>query len=190
MRTLSLHTTAPLDELAWPQEKTEITMDSSALEIFTDFELVKPRIIDSDTSAIEAERLMLKAHVRMLMVVDARQHFLGVINLENLNSQEILKKLQAGHAREDLYVLDFMQSRESLRAFDYADLAKASIRNVIDTLKFHGEQHCLVIQSDTHKIRGIISASDIARKLDLPVNISHDSSFVRIFQAVHGMSTH
>ncbi|EGG98647.1 hypothetical protein imdm_2084 [gamma proteobacterium IMCC2047] len=36
-----------------------------------------------------------------------------------------------------------------------------------------------------HKIRGIISASDIVRKLKLPVNIMTDASFLGIFNTVY-----
>jgi len=58
---------------------------------------------------------------------------------------------------------------------------KASISDVIDILQDNGEQHCLMIDREKHHIRGVFSASDISRKLHLPIDIQEKSSFYRVF---------
>lgn len=189
MKVLPLYTTEPIDTLAWPAANNVIDINSSASSIFTDFKKVRPLIIDSTTAAIDAEKMMLTGHVRLEIVVGAGLEFLGIVTLSQLQGPEWLKKVAAGHKREDLMITDFMLPKCSLNAFDFADIAKSSIGDVIETLKAAGQQHCLVIDRTMHEIRGIISASDIARKLKLSIDIGSGSTFVNIFKAVKRYGT-
>lgn len=47
-----------------------------------------------------------------------------------------------------------------------------------------GPGSLLYVDAQTHRIRGIFSASDISRKLHLPINIQQSSDFYRVFAAV------
>ncbi len=185
MKTLTLHEVTSNDELVRTTNANGINLESSALFVFIDFEKSTPRIIDWDASAAEADLVMKKTHSELLSVVDDNEHFLGVVTRENLNDQEIIKRLQHGIQRSDLSVADFMLNREKLKSIALKDLAKNTIATVVDTLKLSGERFCLVIDGDAHSIRGLVSADDIARKLNLPINISHDSSFVGVFKAIN-----
>jgi CBS domain containing-hemolysin-like protein len=78
-----------------------------------------------------------------------------------------------------------MRHRTSLRSIDITDLQGASVGDVIHTLQENGEQHCLVIDRKSHHIRGMISASDIARRLHLPVIIEQTPTFASIFGSLH-----
>ena len=80
---------------------------------------------------------------------------------------------------------DFMQPRSRLKAFNYQELEEAVIGDVVEALKYSGQQHYLVLDRETHKIRGIFSSSDIARKLHLAIDIQNRSSFLHIFEAIH-----
>ncbi|WP_448245612.1 CBS domain-containing protein [Thalassotalea agariperforans] len=183
MKNLALCDLEPIDELAWPQE-SGIDLSSPALTIFTDFEQINPIVVDVTTSAVDAEALMMNAHARLLVVVDDN-HFLGVVSLDDLNLQEMIKREVNGMARANLTVADFMQTRNQLKAFSFDDLQKSTINDVVETLQKRGQQHCIVVERDRHMIRGIISASDIARKLSVPININMNSSFVNIFNALY-----
>jgi len=185
MRNIGFYDTDAIDELATPTASTEITTDSPALEVFTDFNEHRPLVLEATTTAVEAERLMQMAHVRLKFVVDKNNHFLGVVSLDDLNSQEIVKKLSQGFNRDELSVTDFMRPRNELKAFDYEEVSKAKISDIIEALKSSGQQHCLVIDREKHKIRGIFSASDMARKLRLPINIETRSSFAHVFKVIH-----
>lgn len=185
MIPLTLYNTEPVDELIWPSSNNEITLDSTALKVFTDFKKHKPRVIDASTSAVDAEKLMLKTHVRLKIIVDNNNHFIGIVSLNELNSQEVIKKISNGFSREELKVIDFMQPKEQLKAFDYLELKKARVSDVVDTLQQCGYQHCLVIDKLSHHVRGLISASDLARKLHLPLNITHNVNFLEIFNVIH-----
>ena len=181
MMLLKLYPTEKIDQLVWPKAHQKFTKESPALAIFTDFEAHKPLVIEDNTSAIEAENLMLKAHVRMKIVVDRNNNFLGIVSLKDLSEQEMIKKVSAGHERPDLMVTDFMQKKCDLCAFDFEELEVATIRDVIDVLEESANQHCIVIDRERHQIRGLISASDIARKLHIPVDISKKPTFMKVF---------
>jgi len=174
-----------MDDIAKPEATGWITKDSSALEVFTDFNVYMPLMLEEGTCAVEAEKQMQKAHVRLKLVVDSELNFMGVVSLDSLNNQEVIKRLSEGYTREELTIDEFMIPKGELKAFDYEQVACASINNVIEALKESGQQHCLVLDREQHKIRGIISASDVVRKLKLPVNIMTDSSFLGIFNTVH-----
>lgn len=185
MKKLAFHSVDNINLFSKPHSVEPVTLDSSALEVFTDFKQIEPLVIEADTKAVDAQAYMRKAHVRMKLVVDKQEHFLGVISLDDLTSQEIMKHMSKVDKREDLLVTEFMRPRGSLHAFSYADLEKASIMDVIQVLKTTGQQHCLVVDYNENTIRGIISASDISRKLHLPLDIETNSSFVSIFNVLH-----
>ena len=142
-------------------------------------------VIEADTSAVEAQKFMLQSHVRLNIVVDENNHFLGLLSLDDLTSQEIIKHVSKGDSRDELLVTDFMKPKKELQAFNYSAIEKASIMDVVQALKLKGQQHCLVVDFEENKIRGIISASDISRKLKLPLDIRNNSSFVSIFNVLH-----
>lgn len=173
-----------IDQLAWPESSTGLSLDSPALAVLTDFQYHQPRFVDGDDSASAVERAMVRAHVRLQLVVDDNQQFLGLVSLDDLNSQEILKRVASGYDREELAARDFMRPRGALRALDYQELRHASVRDLVETLKDNEHQHYLVVDRKNHRIRGVISASDLARKLRLDIRIHRGSSFVAIYQAL------
>lgn len=184
MKKLALCNADVTSDLAWPESGEETTVGSPALDVFTDFTTTKPLIIEANTSAVDAEKLMQKAHVRLKIVVDEDKRFLGIISLQDISAQEMMVKVSEGHKREDLSVADFMHSKHQLKGLTYTELSTASIRKVINALKDSSEQHCVVVDEDRRRLRGIISASDIARKLRLPLDIHNESNFSQIYKAI------
>lgn len=182
MPHINLYETTDVDELIWPEEEKEVTLDSSALLIFTDFIHTKPLVIESDISVAELQQITRKAHVRMKIVIDGNNRFQGIIGLEDISDRILVKKVAEGYERDELMVSQFMRSKASLKAFDYHEVSKATIGDIIETLRTNGQQHCLVIDRERHKIRGVISASDIARKLHIDIDITNDLSFDRLYQ--------
>ncbi len=184
MQTIELYDTESVDELAWPEVNHAVSLDTPATDVLTDFTQQKPLVLEDSVTAAEARTLMQRAHVRLKIVVDANNHFLGVVSLQDLDNQSLIKKQAEGFKPEELRVTDFMRRRSELKAFSYAELAQARIRDVIQALRCSGQQHCLVIDRENHAIRGIISASDLARKLHLPIEIENRSSFAHVFSVV------
>ncbi|QDE30634.1 MULTISPECIES: CBS domain-containing protein [Shewanella] len=184
MKQLALYPIERIDELTSPEAHEDISMLSSAINVFTDFKNVTPQVIESSTSAVNVEHLMQKSHVRLKLVIDNKNRFIGLISFESLQNQEILKRVAAGHQREQLTVADFMIPKEQLKAIDFDDLSYARIGDVIETLQSAGQQHCLVLDRENHTIRGVLSANDIARRLKLAVDVSTPNSFASIFDVI------
>ena len=185
MKNLNLYTTYTTDELAYPTAENKIGTDSCALEVFTDFRKTAPLTVRPDLSALEAEYAMKETRARLRLVMDASHHFIGAISLDDLNPQEVIKRISSGYRRSELKVADFMRSKESLKAFSYDELTSATIGDVMDALEKSGYHHCLVADRDHHEIRGIISASDIASKLNLPLSITEKPNFATISGAIY-----
>lgn len=185
MKRFNLYPIESVDELAHPEISNSITLDSPALSVMTDFKFHEPLVAGGYDRASDIERSMVRSHVRMKLVVNDDQQFIGLISLDDLNAQEMLKRVAKGMSRDDLSAVDFMRHKNSLRALDYHELKQATVRDLVQTLKDNEHQHYLVVDRQEHKIRGVISASDLARKLHLDININSRSSFVSVYSALH-----
>ena len=184
MKKLKLYPVSVADELAWPMQPAGVSLRTPAMEFFTDFNSVQPLVIDATVSAVEAKKMMIKTHVRLQFVVDESNRVVGVISAEDLAERKIVQRVAAGTRRDDISVTDLMIPKKNLMALGMDEVEKASVADVIELLKDYHQQHCLVIDRDDHKIRGIFSASDISRKLRLSIDIQERSDFYRVFAAV------
>jgi CBS domain containing-hemolysin-like protein len=183
MKKLHLYKTENIDDLAYPDEKHDLSIESPALEFFTDFNKVMPLVISSSTLISNLQELMVKAHVKLKFVINENEQFIGVISTSDVIARKIVQKVSEGYKREDLKVFDLMKPKHDLIALDISEVENAQIGGIIDALKESGQQHCLVLDRTTHKIRGIFSASDISRKLQLSIDIQDSSSFYKVFSA-------
>jgi CBS domain containing-hemolysin-like protein len=181
MAKLTLHSVSAFDTLEQPQNPEDLTLQSPASAFFTDFRNVTPLVIDASTPAVQAKEMMKKTHVRMKLVVNHSHDVVGLIDADDLIDRLIVQKVSQGTPRSDVLVEQLMTPRKDLLALDIQRLQGASISDVIEALQDSGKQHCLVIDSQSHRIRGVFSASDISRKLHLPINIQDKSSFYRVF---------
>ena len=181
MRHFDLYDADQVDQLVHPENFQKISSGSSEKVIFTDFAEHEPLVIEASSSAIEAENMMRRSHVRLKLVIDEHGLFLGVIALEDLSDGEIIKKVAKGYNRDELQVADMMRKRQDLKVFDYADLDLMTVADVLTVLKLSGHQHCLVVEREKHQIRGVISASDIARKLKMDISIQQPPKFAELY---------
>ncbi|MBD1582478.1 CBS domain-containing protein [Pseudoalteromonas sp. S16_S37] len=164
-----------------------LTLNSSALKVVTDFTRRAPQMILKDVDIDHALFMMVNGHVRSKLVIDHDDTFLGVVNSRDLTGRKVLSTAQKrNQARSDLTVEDVMTSKNDLHALPYSVIREAKIGDVLETLKEIGQQHVLLV-SKNGGLRGMISASDIARALHIPVNIIQKAhSFKEIFAIIHG----
>jgi CBS domain containing-hemolysin-like protein len=181
MKTLSLYNTESIDTLVWPAEEYALSTKTPALSILTDFRQHTPRVIDASVRAIDLEQHMKASHVKMKIVLDAKEKFIGIVSLNDLSEENILKKIDKNTTRAELLVSDFMHKRETLKCFDYNELSKATVGDVLEAQKNNHQQHCLVIDRERHEIRGLISARDVARLVKRSVDIDSHLSFELLF---------
>ena len=180
---LKTYPVAQVDYLITPDEFYEVTLDSPALDIFTDFKKTAPLVIDQSLDVVTAEKLMIKTHVKLKLVLDQGK-FVGTLAFEDLISEKSMSHVKH-MPRNAILVSEVMVPRSCIRAIDYNDLPHAKIKDIIETLRNDGKQHCLVIDENQHMIRGIFSASDIARRLHISINIDRVSTFIDIYNALN-----
>lgn len=181
---LKLYPVTANDQLTKPESTDEITPNSSALTIFTDFKEHYPFHLNHKTTAKEARLIMSNAHARLRFIVDDTGVFVGVVTLDDLSEQKMIQELAKGNNESDILVTDFMQPRDLLHAFDFEEIRQAKIIDVIETLKRQQQKHCLVVDEKNHEIRGIISGSDMGRKLNMSIDINRESNFADIAKAI------
>lgn len=188
MTQLSLKTCDRVSQIKWPTQQTQVSLQSKAIEIVTDFQKNRPLVIDYNTKAVEAEYLMKKAHVKLKLVLDENDQFVGTVSFNDLNNQEIIKKVASGDSRADLRVSDFMKTKSVLTSLEWQALEGASLRSLTLFLASSNDQHILVTDNDGKTIRGLISASDIARALHLNINLNLPVSFKLISETVNTLN--
>ncbi len=186
MKILHLFNLDLVDHVVTPELFEQTTLNSPAIKIFTDFKTHQPLVIDGDALASDTLNMMKKSHVQMKMVMSPDHDFLGIISTNELSEQTLLAQMSKGLQRDEILVTDMMVAKDALHAFDFQELKRSTVNDVVLALKSYGLRHCLVLDRKHHHIRGVISTSDIARKLHLPIDISIKTSFSDLFEVIHG----
>jgi CBS domain-containing protein len=158
------------------------------LTVFTDFEVHWPLMLEHSVLVVDAREIMKKAHVRLKLIIDKEEHFKGVVTAADLVSIRVGRAQQkTGLSLSEITVDHVMTPREYLHAIHYEDLSRAKIGDVLETMRRDGDQHLLVADDTGMAIRGIISTSDIARALHLPVTINERAtSFAEVCKVING----
>lgn len=184
MKKLALFNLDAVDQLMQPADFAETTLNTPALSVFTDFKQSQPTIIEGNTSAASAHEMMQQEHCQLKLVVDADEKMTGLIHIEQLSEQAIMRQVIQGADRHEIKVRDLMRPRDSVKALAYQQLQNCTIADVVNTLQSSGEQYCLVVDRDNHQIRGLIHAQDLARRLRMPLAIRQQPTFLRIFDSL------
>lgn len=154
-----------------------ITLNSPALEAMTDLRKVLAATISAGESIVRATQLMIARRVRLLLVVSDDGRIEGLISARDTMGAKPVRILQErrGATHEDLRVSDLMVPRKSIDVLDIETVSRADVGSVLETLKQNGRQHALVLESspvsDIEVVRGIFSATQIARQLGIPLPI-------------------
>jgi predicted transcriptional regulator len=155
-------------------------LDSPAQLVMTDFRQTPPLTMNLTESISDATQAMRKVHVRSVIVTDSSKAFRGILTVIDLESRKVLSQATSlGLKREDLSIKDVMVSRDKLRGVPLSALQQGTIGDLLKTLRHEGSMHMLVVDPESQEICGIISASEIARRLQVPVEINLQASSFR-----------
>ena len=157
------------------QDAERVRIDSPALAVMTDLTRIPAATIDLDAPVDAANRFMIRRGVRLLLVSDDERQVLGLITSNDiLGEKPVQFALERAIKRQEIRVRDIMTPREQLEVLDYADLIHAEVGHIVATLQRAGRQHALVIDmggdGKTQTVRGIYSASQIARQLGVAIH--------------------
>lgn len=167
-----------------------LRMDSPALAVMTDLRQIPAATIDLEAPVDAANRFMIRRGVRLLLVSDDEYRVLGLITSNDiLGEKPVQFALERGIKRQEIRVRDIMIPCERLEVLFYADLVQAEVGHIVATLQRTGRQHALVADmgddGGTETVRGIFSASQIARQLGVAIQTTEVAqSFAEIGAAL------
>ncbi len=157
------------------QNPERVRIDSPALAVMTDLRQIPAATIDVEAPLDAANRFMIRRGVRLLLVTDDERQVLGLITANDiLGEKPVQFALERGIKRQEIRVRDIMTPRDKLEVLLHDDLGHAEVGHVVATLQHSGRQHALVIDIDSdgksQAVRGIFSASQIARQLGVAIH--------------------
>lgn len=166
-----------------------VQLDSPALEVMTDLKRIQAVTIGPDATLAAVKRAMMRNTVRSLLVADEKRCILGIItSTDTMGEKPMQIVLERGIRHEEVLVRDIMTPRDRLEVLDMEAVRAAEVGHVVATLKWTGRQHALVAEEDAsgrQMIRGIFSASQIARQLGMAIHaIQIASTFAEIEAAI------
>ena len=149
-------------------------VDSPALEAMTDLRRVAPLTVQRTNTLASTRERMRKLGVRMLLVTDATGAVMGVITVTDLDSDRPAKiAAKSGKQVDELLVQDIMTLRGRIEVLQLADVEKASIGQILSSLRDAGRRHALVLDSapddEQHLICGIFSLTRLCGQIGLSI---------------------
>lgn len=167
--------------------------EASALEVMTDLNFVPAAAVRVDASLEHAHQMMIDRGVRLVFAVDASHQVVGLLTATDVLGARSANAAQGlGVAKEALLVQQVMTPVEQVEVLALVDVVHARVGDIVSTLEGSGRQHALVVDrempDDSLVIRGIFSASQIARQLGIavkPGNLEH--TFAQIDETIRQM---
>ncbi len=181
----------PVSVLSPPEyHDAVINEESPAICGMTDLSQIRPLMVEPFATLSHANERMINYAVRMLFVTQGQQQMIGIITASDILGEKPVKYMhEVGCTHADILVRDIMSPATSLEALNLADVERARIGDVIETLRISGRQHALVVETDTdariEHICGIFSTAHISRLMHARVEVAEvATSFAAIQSAL------
>jgi CBS-domain-containing membrane protein len=164
--SLPLMPLGPRARLAEPMPPGRVTLDDPAFSVMTDLREVSAATTTADEFIATAEAVMIRRGVRLLFVLDGERKLSGVVTATDLLGEKPMRFMQARNVtRMEIQVGDLMTPAASLEALAVMDVAQMRVGHIVATLKAVGRRHLMVAEDNGQRVRGLFSASQIARQL-------------------------
>jgi len=169
-----------------------VMLDSPAADALTDFRRVAAVTIDPGSAIDDANRKMIENGIRLLLVVDGRDLVLGIVTARDILGEKPMQIVQERGVRHcEIAVRDIMTLHDSLEVIQMRDVLDARVGHIVATLKRSGRQHAMAVEPNDgdscRAVRGLFSASQIARQLGVPV---HVGDVARTFAEIEVLLNH
>ncbi|WP_158773099.1 CBS domain-containing protein [Cobetia sp. L2A1] len=191
--TLKVDNLAQVSSARLPlQPLGDINMDSPASELVTDFAVTAGRSIQGSASIGQALATMKQAGVRLLLVHDHDATFTGVVTSRELQGgRVVMRAMTRFDVQRDEVTVDMVQMpRAELHGIPLAELKRARVGDLVETLRQSGESHLLVTERDEDgqsSVRGLIAASRVGKALGIDLEHPPEArNFSDICRAVLG----
>jgi CBS domain-containing protein len=166
---LTLTRLQPGARVAEPIAPGRVTFDDPAFSVMTDLRVVSAATTRPEEPIDTAHAIMIRRGVRLLFVLDPESKVAGVITATDLLGEKPMRFMQArGVSHAEIQVEDIMTPASMLEAMSILEVAQMRVGHVVATLKAVGRKH-LLVSEDGGRIRGLFSASQVARQLGIEV---------------------
>jgi CBS domain-containing protein len=156
--------------VAEPMTPGRVTLDDPAFSVMTDLRQVSAATTRPEETIDTAHAIMIRRGVRLLFVLDDDATVAGVITATDLLGEKPVRFMQArGVSHAEILVADIMTPASMLEALSLLDAAQMRVGHIVATLKAVGRKHLMVSEEGGRRVRGLFSASQIARQLGIEV---------------------
>jgi CBS domain-containing protein len=163
---LSLTPLEPGARVAEPMPPGVVTLDDPAFSVMTDLREVAAATATPEDTVGQAHAQMIRRGVRLLFVLDRGGAVCGVITATDLLGEKPMRYMQShGVSHAELQVGHVMTPAQRLEALPLLEVAQMRVGHIVATLKAVGRQHLMVAEDGGRRIRGLFSASQVARQL-------------------------
>jgi len=167
---LSLVPLGPRARLAEPMPPGRVTLDDPAFSVMTDLREVSAATTRPEETIDTAHGVMIRRAVRLLFVLDPDNTVAGVITATDLLGEKPMRFMQArGVSHAEILVEDIMTPASMLEGLSILEVAQMRVGHIVATLKAVGRKHLMVSEDGGRRIRGLFSASQVARQLGMEV---------------------
>jgi CBS domain-containing protein len=177
-------------------QAARVTLESPALDVMTDLTRASPATIRPQAPVEGANQFMISRGVRLLLVVDEREGVLGLLTATDVLGEKAMRvAMERGTRKGDLTVADLMTAASRVEVLALADVERARVGHVLETLRRAGRQHALVVDEEVTPprrvidaplrrpmVRGIFSISQVARQLG--VSLQSAGEVARTFSEI------
>jgi CBS-domain-containing membrane protein len=154
--------------IAEPTGPERVTLDDAAFSVMTDLREVAAVATRPWELMDHAHAVMLQRKVRLLFVLNADGTVAGVITTTDVLGEKPMRFSQErGMARGEITVADIMTPAAKLEALPVQDVAQMRVGHIVATMKKVGRKHLMVSEEGGKRVRGLFSASQIARQLGM-----------------------
>ena len=165
---LKLNPVAAGARVAEPLPPGRVSLDDPAFAVMTDLREVRAATTTPGELMSRAHAQMIQRGVRLLFVVDRENAIVGVITATDLLGEKPMRFMQSrGVAHHEIQVSDIMTPASMLEAIPLQDVAQMRVGHIVATHKAVRRQHLMVAEDGGKRVRGLFSASQVARQLGL-----------------------
>jgi len=156
--------------VAEPMPPGRVTLDDPAFSVMTDLTQVAAATTRPEDTIDQAHASMIRRGVRLLFALAPDGTVAGVITATDLLGEKPIRFMQGrGVSHAEILVEDIMTPASRLEALPLLEVAQMRVGHVVATLKSVGRKHLMVAEGDGRRVRGLFSASQVARQLGMEV---------------------
>jgi CBS domain-containing protein len=156
--------------VAEPMTPGRVTLDDPAFSVMTDLREVSAATTRPEETIAAAHAQMIRRAGRLLFVLDDAGTVAGVITATDLLGEKPVRFMQArGVSHAEIVVEDIMTPATMLEAMSILEVAQMRVGHIVATLKSVGRKHLMVSEDGGRRVRGLFSASQVARQLGIEV---------------------